>query len=257
MAKDPLAIQWEILNYPAIRVDMDTASDPRQIGDALWHEKYNLEQLDHIKATVGSRGWSSLYQQTPTPDGGGLFNSDMFEFVDLPEKFDWTFITADTAYKEKEENDFTVFTAFGVLHKEIYIRDVWSRQIKSSEVEGPAEDFIKRFMNYGYRGTYIEPKGHGIYLNQKFALRGLMIPNEDRLKDFYKDRRFDKVERANNVIPHLSHRKVKINKLIRNKEDLVAQCLNFPKGKNDDFVDTVVDGLKMVYARKIGILDVL
>lgn len=181
----------------------------------------------------------------------------MFEFTDLPYEFDWTFIMADTAYKEKQENDFTVFTSFGVYKNELFVRDVWRRQIKSSDVEALVEPFIRKQMQYGYRGTYIEPKGHGIYLNQAFARKSLMIPGETMIKEFYSDRRFEKVERANNVVPHLFHVKVKINKQIPMKEELLAECLIFPKGKHDDFVDTLVDGLKMVYGTSIGILDVL
>jgi predicted phage terminase large subunit-like protein len=257
MNKDPNAVQWDIINYPAIRSDMNTASDPRAIGDPLWPEKYNLEQLNQIKSSIGPRAWSSLYQQNPVPVGGALFNDSMFAFDEMPAQFDWSFITADTSYKEKQENDFTVFTHFGVVKEQLYVNDVWMAQIKSSDVEVPAEAFIRKYIKYGYRGTWIEPKGHGIYLNQKFAMKSLMIPGETNLKDFYTDRKFDKVERANNVIPHLSNRKVIINKYIGNKEDLLAQCLAFPKAKHDDFVDTLVDGLKMLYARQIGILDVL
>jgi phage terminase large subunit-like protein len=230
MKKDPNAAQWDIVNFPAIKTDNSNADDPREIGEALWPQKYDLNQLEQIKATVGPRGWSSLYQQTPTPDGGGLFSDQMFEFVELPAEnlFDYSFIMADTSYKEKQENDFTVFVLFGVIKDQIYVRNVWRKQIKSSDVEAQIEPWIKQSIKYSYRGTYIEPKGHGIYLNQKFAQRGLMIPSEKTIQEFYSDRRFEKVQRANNVVPHLSHIKVKINKAIPNKEDLVAECLLFP-----------------------------
>ncbi len=79
-----------------------------------------------------------------------------------------------------------------------------------------------------------------------------MIPGEHTLKEFY-----HKVQRANNVVPHLANRHVVINKNLSNKEDLVAQCLGFPKRKHDDFVDTLVDALKFVYARSVSILDAL
>src|SRR5574343_1223048 len=257
MKKDPTPVQWDILNYPAIRTDLDTPSDIRAIGEPLWPKKYNLEQLNQIKASAGHRAWSSLYQQNPVPDGGGLFNDKMFAFIDLPAEFDWKLVTADTSYKEKQENDFTVFSAWGVLKNELYLIEVYHRQVKSSEIEREVEPFIRRQLCYGYRGTYIEPKGHGIYLNQAWAMKGLMIPTEEVIKTFYSDRRFDKVERANNAVPHLANRKIFINKMINDKEDLVAQCLGFPKVKHDDFVDTVVDAVKMVYAREASILDVL
>lgn len=261
MKKNALAIQWDVVSYPAIRVDGDDPTDPRGIGEALWPKKYDIKHLTEIRESQteegGVRAWSSLYQQSPVPDGGGLFNESMFEFGDMPGEFDWMFITADTSYKEKQENDFTVFTAWGVVGEQLYIPDVFRRQMKASDVEAAVIPFIQRFTNYGYRGTYIEPKGHGIYLNQSLAKKSVMIPSEERLKEFFADRRFEKVQRANNAVPHLANRRIIINKDIANKEALVAECLVFPKGKHDDFVDTVVDGIKMVYSRKVSILDVL
>lgn len=253
--KEEKAIQWEVLNFPAIRVDMDTDEDKRSIGEALWSRKYDVVQLDQIKASIGPRAWSSLYQQNPVPAGGALFKDEMFQFCEMPQDFDWMFVTMDTSYKEKQENDFTCMTSFGVIGEQLYIRDVFLRQMKASEVESVAIGWLKNQISYGYRGTYIEPKGHGIYLNQKFEGLGLMIPSELDLKKFYSDRRTDKVERSNNVIPHLAYRFVYINQALSNKEDLVAQCLGFPKMKHDDFVDTLIDGLKLLYCATPSILD--
>lgn len=255
MKKDASAVQWEIINYPAVRVDMDTPSDPRQIGDPLWPQKYNSEQLNEIKASIGDRAWSSLYQQNPVPDGGGLFKEEMFFYADLPGGYDYRFITADTAYREKQENDFTCFCAWGVAKDSLFLLDCWRAQIQATEIEIAVEPFIRRFMGYGYRGTYIEPKGHGIYLNQKFTRTGLMIPSESELKEFFSDRRFDKVERASNVAPYLANRKVIINSRIAFKEELVSEALNFPKGKHDDFVDCLIDALKKTFASSVSILD--
>jgi predicted phage terminase large subunit-like protein len=173
----------------------------------------------------------------------------------MPGAFDWTFVTVDTSYKEKQENDFTAFSSWGVIREQLYLRDVFLRQMKAADIEGVLEPWVKRQMGYGYRGTWIEPKGHGIYLNQTLETRGLMIPGESQLKDFYSDRRHDKVERANNVVPQLAYRFVYINQLISIKEELVAQCLGFPKTKHDDFCDTLIDALKIVFHTKPSILD--
>lgn len=256
MYKDSDAVQWDIVNYPAVRADLDTPTDPREIGNPLWPQKYDTEQLNQIKVTIGPRAWSSLYQQNPTPDGGGLFKEEMFAFGDLPGAYDWKFTTADTSYKEKQENDFTVFSVWGVLKEQLFLIDCFRRQMKAADVENAIEPFVKPHIQYGYRGTHIEPKGHGIYLNQLWARKGNMgIPSESDLKEFYSDRRFDKSERANNVIPHLASRKVYINSHISFKEELLAECLNFPRSKHDDFVDTLIDALKLVYCRSVSTLD--
>lgn len=257
MQTDANAIQWEIVEYPALRVDMDDPSDPRQVGEALWPEKYSVEELLSIRGSVGERAWGSLYQQNPMPVGGALFKQEMFCYGKMPDKFDYTFIMADTAYNDKKENDFTVFTAFGVKDNELYIHDVWRAQIKSADIELPATTFIKRHQVYGFRGAYIEPKGHGIYLNQILPRKGCMIPGETALKEFYTDRNKDKVERANNAVPWLGARRVTISDAIPMKEELLIEALGFPRAKHDDFVDTLIDGVKYVFARKPSLCDVL
>jgi len=262
MKKNPKAMQWEIISFPAIRTDRNDQIDPRQIGEALWPQKYNLEKLNEIKETLqadggGVRAWTSLYQQNPVPDGGLLFKDEMFEFCELPKQFHWKFTTADTSYKEKEENDFTVFSVWGVIHDSLFLIDVFRKQMKASDVEAQVEPFLKKQLGYGYRHTLIEPKGHGIYLNQKWAKSGLMIPDAEDLKKFFSDRRLSKDERAKNVVGYLSSRKVYINKTISIKEELVSECLAFPKGKHDDFVDTLCDALKKVYTRERSLFDVL
>jgi predicted phage terminase large subunit-like protein len=257
MRKDTNAVQWEIINLPAIKTDNDSLYDPRQLGESLWPEKHSLEQLDQIKASIGPRAWSSLYQQQPVPAGGAMFSDSMFSFADIPLEFDWSFITADTAYTEKQESDFTVFAAWGLIGDQLYLRDVWRYQIKASDIEAQVEPFLRRFESYGFRGIYIEPKGHGIYLNQKLAQKGFMIPSESTIAEFFKDRRFSKTERANNVLPYLANRKVIFNNAMANKEELLNEVLGFPRMKHDDVCDVLIDSLKLVYASNVSILDVL
>lgn len=59
--------------------------DPRQIGEALWPEKYPLAELRRRRAGMGEYDWASLYQGRPAPSGGGLFKEEWFanKFVDV------------------------------------------------------------------------------------------------------------------------------------------------------------------------------
>ncbi len=232
--------------------------DPRtEKGELLWPERFGPKELAALKKSIGPASAPGQLQQRPTPASGAIFKSEMFGYGPMPEEFDYTFVMADTAYNDKKENDFTVFTHFGVLKDELYVNDVFRRQIKAAELEGPAIAFISRFTQFGFRGAYIEPKGHGIYLNQALPKKNIMVASESQLKEFYVDRNKDKVERANNAVPWLGYRKVTINERIADREYLVHEALVFPKGKHDDFVDTLIDGIKFVFARKSSILDAL
>lgn len=230
----------------------------REAGDLMHPERDGPAEIEQAKKDMGPYGFSGQHQQNPVPSSGGLFTKEMFEFCELPEgRMDYKFITADTAYNDKKENDFTVFTAFGMKAGELYVLDVYRKQIKADLVEAAVIPFIQRFSDYGFRGAWIEPKGHGIYLNQALPKKRVMIPNERDRKKFYEDRKFNKVERANNAVPHLANRRIHINNKILDKEILLAEVLAFPKGAHDDFVDTVIDGIKYVFSRKRSILEVL
>lgn len=76
---------WIHIDIPAIAVENDVLG--RELGDALWTERYNVGQLLEIKKTIGNYWFSCLYQQNPVPRGGHLFNRAWFEIVDaVPDK---------------------------------------------------------------------------------------------------------------------------------------------------------------------------
>jgi predicted phage terminase large subunit-like protein len=245
------------IKIPSIAEERETLVFPisnrtltREAGDYMHPARDGVIELNQAKKDLGPYGFSGQHQQNPTPSKGGLFTQEMFDFVEMPKAFDYLYIIADTAYTDKTTSDFHVFTAFGMLNGELYIPDVFRKQIKASEVEEPAIQFIKRFSSYGFRGAYIEPKGHGIYLNQLLPKRGILIPTPNQIKDFFSDRRLSKVERANNAVPYLANRRIHINHLIQDKEILVAEALKFPKANHDDFVDTLIDGVKLAFSSR-------
>jgi predicted phage terminase large subunit-like protein len=54
----------------------------RAEGEALHPGRYPVEALQAQKVTMGSWGFSALYQQLPMPSEGGLFQRDWFKVVD-------------------------------------------------------------------------------------------------------------------------------------------------------------------------------
>ncbi len=63
--------EWRLVRFPALA----EANDPlgRGIGDPLWPEWEDAAALARKREMVGDRVWSSLFQQSPRPSGGGLF----------------------------------------------------------------------------------------------------------------------------------------------------------------------------------------
>lgn len=251
--------KWQEIRLPAFAEDGDTLG--RKNGAALCPERFDERALAQIKESLGPNMWASLYQQRPVPLEGDLFKTGMFvKFPIEPNAvFDYKFATVDTAYTDKTSNDFTCAVVFGVRNDQLWIVDVFRQRIKASDVEVPLVTFLKRHTQYGFRGVYIEPKGHGIYLNQVMPKYGILVPSESQLKDFYKDRVSDKVIRANNAVPHVSNRRIVFNDSVTCADDCIAEALGFPKGRHDDFVDCLIDGIKFAFstANLKSICDVL
>ncbi|MFC8008704.1 terminase large subunit domain-containing protein [Streptomyces cinereoruber] len=64
--------RWLQIDLPALA---DSPTDPlhRNIGDPLWPEQYDLDELADIRESVGERVWYALYQQKPRPLEGGVW----------------------------------------------------------------------------------------------------------------------------------------------------------------------------------------
>lgn len=60
--------------------------------------------------------FASQYQQDPMPAGGGLFQESWFKLLDETPKILATFVTCDSAETEKEYNDATVFSFWGLYN---------------------------------------------------------------------------------------------------------------------------------------------
>ncbi|MBL1177664.1 terminase large subunit domain-containing protein [Pantanalinema sp. GBBB05] len=72
--EDPLADQWEVFKFQAVRGEDPQPDDPREPGEPLWLAKHSLDKLMGIKASIGPYDWASLYQQEPTSDEGSIFD---------------------------------------------------------------------------------------------------------------------------------------------------------------------------------------
>lgn len=239
---------WDVVIVKAYNEETKTS---------FWPEKYPVEMLEKIKIRTPELYYSQ-YQQEPRATGGSLFTRDMFRIDALPEFFDFTAIMADTAYRGTERNDWTVFAAIGKANGRMYILDVKRARINSDKIEEYFLPFISKYATReDFMGCYIEPKGHGIYLNQRLPQLGVPIQSETIIKDFYKDRKRDKVIRANVIIPDVANYGITFNSEMDRGliEDCIQEAIEFPDGKHDD-VCLVGDTLISTIRGKIPIKEI-
>lgn len=72
--------EWRCLRLPAIAEPDDPIG--RTIGAPLWPEWEDTAHLERKRSAVGERSWAALFQQSPRPLTGNLFQVSRIEFVD-------------------------------------------------------------------------------------------------------------------------------------------------------------------------------
>ncbi len=209
--------QWDVLELPAI-------SDA---GEALWPEWYNLPALERIKATVGPREWSALYQQRPQPDDGTFFQRAWFkEWETLPAlRF---YGTSDYAVTDGD-GDYTVHRIWGIdAAGAIYRVDGWRGQTTSDVWIERKLDLIAKWKPLAWFGEAgvikkaIEPMLKRRMLERKVFCRLEWLASVA-----------DKPTRARSFQAMAASGRVYLEAGADMSEFLV-----FPAGKHDDDVDT-------------------
>lgn len=241
---DPRAVQWEVLSLPA-KYEIENAhpDDPRKEGEALWSPDFGDEVLNKIKSSVGSRVWTSLYQQRPAPDEGNIVKTEWWKFwteETLPTEWDEVVQSWDLTFKDKEQSDFVA-------------GQVWARS--------GADKFllyrVKKRMGFNeqvleiIRTKQMFPNTTAIYVEDaatasavKDVLQSkipgiVLVPTEGN----------SKLNRAIAVSPQIEAGNVYLPSPSTNPSisDYIEEWANFPNGVNDDEVDATTQAL-----RKLG-----
>lgn len=233
----------ELLKYPAIATQKEKHRD---VGEPLFPEHKSLEFIIERKSTMGS-DFEALYQQEPIIKGGNFFKKEWIKWVSSEAissiKFEQKFITVDTALKDKQQNDYTVYSAFGVYQDKLYWIDMFRGKPRSIERELTAKEFYQKHSEYPFRGMYIEQKASGIDLYQRLKDNGLMVYEVERDKD--------KIYRAETVSPYIETHSIYVSKDIPHQIDLISEYESFPNSTNDDIIDTLLDGVELCYKNNI------
>jgi predicted phage terminase large subunit-like protein len=92
--------------------------DPRtEPGELLWPERFGQEEVATLKKRLGPYRASGQLQQSPSPKGGGIIKREWWQLWDQ-DKFppmEYILAVLDTAHTEKQENDPSAMTVWGVF----------------------------------------------------------------------------------------------------------------------------------------------
>jgi hypothetical protein len=159
---------------------------PRELaareGMLAWPKRFPRARVKEYEYELGQYAFAGQYQQSPVPRKGGIFKREYWQPYVVPSSgkdkgkwpdFDFVLVSVDSAFTEKEENDPTGCTTWGVWtdpadgYPKVMLIMAWRKHLPlHGEDQEPQErgetdvDYANRCMPYsrgGGRGPMMPP----------------------------------------------------------------------------------------------------
>jgi predicted phage terminase large subunit-like protein len=253
--------------------------DPRsEDGELAWPERFGKPECEEIKHAKKEYAWSGQYQQSPEIRGGSIIRREYWQTWDapkFPENIEYILASLDTAYTEKQENDASALTIWGMFREQIHIDPRYSdAHIKlvanpkfvllhawnvRLEMHALVTKVIQSCMGDVSTGRppvdrlLIESKATGISVSQEIrrligfnGTFGIELINSNKMQG-------DKVARAHSIIHMFADGMIYTPKGMEWCDQVINQCAIFPKGSHDDLVDSVTMALRYLRDHGFGL----
>lgn len=243
--------EWRHLNIRAL----DDA------GNARYPEVMSREKLLNMKQ-YKPYVFASQYMQDPIPAGGGLYNEDYFPLFDEMPEILATFITVDSSETEKEWNDKTVFSFWGLYEIKfknsafpnlygLHWLDCREMNIEPKDLEDEFLDFWATAMTFKVKPqcAIIEKKSTGVTLVSVLKrTQGIKVIGMERtVASGSKTQRFIDMQQ------YIAAKQVSLPLLAKHTKMCVDHMTNITANnthKWDDIADTCYDAVKAAFIDK-------
>ena len=228
---DVLADQWEVVEFPAIL----PSEKP------LWPEFWKKDDLLKVKASLPVQKWGAQWQQQPTAEEGAIVKKDWWQIwkkEDIPQ-VDYIIQSYDTAFSKKESADFSAITTWGIFKNEetgadnIILMDARRGRWNFPELK---QEALQENEYWQPDMMVIEAKATGTPLTDELRRAGIPIMNYTPSKGR------DKVTRMHTVAPLFEAGMVWAPEK-HFAEEVIDECMAFPNGEHDDYVDSMTMAL--------------
>lgn len=233
---------WEVLSLPAIAetdeqiLIGDSVFHHRRAGEALHPAHESIETLQKLQQTLGSDIFAAQYQQCPVPPGGAMIRREWLHYYDTPPERTYrskVIQSWDTAAKDGAQNDWSVCTTWLIHDDHYYLLDLTRGRYEYPRLRKTAIALAER---YKPNAVLIEDASTGVALapDLRPLLRSpvkLVSIHRDKIVRLYvQEVKFERglvlFPRGASFLPELE-----------------AELLAFPRGKNDDQVDSLSQAL--------------
>ncbi len=220
-------------------------ADPRHAdGELLWPTYKTETDVAEQEKDMGGKDSATVaaqLQQRPAPAKGLIFQKDWFQYhgrdMPTPVRFDFVVDSWDCTFKDTESSDFVVGQRWGMVGPNLYLLARWRGRWSFSRT------LLEIASSRSAPGL---PKPHATLVEDKANGTAVLDVLRKKISGFVAVNPLGgKVARANAVTPlyeskNVWHPHVSIAPWI---EDHEGELLKFPKGKNDDSVDSETQAL--------------
>lgn len=240
---------WEVLSLPANATEEQTLplgdgmSWIRMPGELLHPERLGQDELDKIKAELGTDTYQAQYQQQPVLPGGNLIRLEWFQRHDgklRSSDYEAVVQSWDTAAVPGHTNDWSVCTTWGLLGHHIDLLDVHRAQHDFPDLVRVAKALQRKWKP---KLIVVEKASSGIQLGQQLWHDGLKDIVQALLPDG------DKIGRMAAQSPKLEQGQVRLPVKAIWRDAFLSECAAFPNGKHDDQVDCLSQLLRALDRR--------
>ena len=237
--------RWEVIHLPAI-IDEYTEHER-----SLWPEYWDLDTLRSTRAEIDVAKWNAQYQQEPTSRTGAIIKDIWWKdwLYDTPPSCSYIIQSWDTAFTKERRSDYSACTTWGIFTHEdeetgqpidnIILLDAMKARMEFPQLKQQVQTNYQRFRP---DTLIVEAKGSGISLIQELRAMGVPVEGAHFGRGTARQAN-DKIARANAVTSIFSSGRVWAPKNRRFADMVITECMDFPNGEHDDFVDSAVQAM--------------
>lgn len=229
---------WEHVRLPAIAEGDDVLG--RKEGEALWPEKYNIDELRQLEQELGPYLFGAIFQQNPSSPEGAILKRGWWRYYDyLPEpRTQAQWLTSwDMTFKDTDGTDYVVGQVWARYGGDKYLVDQVRDRMTFTKTCEQVQRLAKKWPQC--TAHIIEEKANGsAVINMLSSIVPGMLPwNPTDSKE----------ARAWAVSPHVQSGNCYLPnpnvETFRWVKDFIDECAQFPEGMNDDMVDTFTQAM--------------
>jgi predicted phage terminase large subunit-like protein len=240
--------RWHIVDLPAVKTadpplfppSCTVEPDWRQPGEPLCPGRFDLIDLDRIRAGSTERSWQALYQQRPTAAAGSVFLREWFRFFN-PAQIDggWMRLIAsiDCTFKASSSSDFVALTIWGQRADGAYLLDVVHRRMTFTQTVAAIQASWQHWQ-FGELLVEDAANGQAVIDTLSRSAQGYGIRSVRPMGG--------KEARANAAAPQFEQGRVWFPTDAPWLTLLTEQLLAFPTGAHDDLVDSTTQLLNYI-----------